>query len=86
MGDRLSTVWILEPPTKAKHDLLCRYLGGWFPILSRWRGRVVFLNGFALASMIKVNGARPVLALNTLLDHNHLSRMENCEPSSCSMN
>jgi hypothetical protein len=38
-----STEWAREPHTKAKHDIILKYLGGWFPILSRYNGRIVFL-------------------------------------------
>jgi hypothetical protein len=27
------TLWEIEPHTKAKHEILQRYLGAWFPIL-----------------------------------------------------
>lgn len=37
MADSMPTGWTLTPHTRAKHDLLCRYLGGWFPIFSRYR-------------------------------------------------
>ena len=44
-----TTVWPLEPHTKAKHEILRRYLGAWFPILTSggWNRRVIFLDGFA---------------------------------------
>jgi three-Cys-motif partner protein len=41
--------WPIEDHTSAKHELLRRYLGAWFPILVS-RGfvrRVLFLDGFA---------------------------------------
>ncbi len=31
-GDSLPTVWRRPPHTKAKHDILTRYLGAWFGI------------------------------------------------------
>lgn len=80
MTNNLPTVWTLKPHTEAKHDLLRRYLGGWFPILSRYRGRVVFLDGFAGPGVYdRGEPGSPVLALETLLDHSHLSRMAECE-------
>ncbi|MDQ2881438.1 MAG: three-Cys-motif partner protein TcmP [Actinomycetota bacterium] len=80
MADSLPTVWTLKPHTKAKHDLLCRYLGGWFPILSRYRGRVIFLDGFAGPGVYdKGEPGSPVLALETLLNHSYLGSMEDCE-------
>lgn len=80
MADSLPTVWTLKPHTQAKHDLLRRYLGGWFPILSRYRGRVIFLDGFAGPGIYdKGEPGSPVLALETLLDHNHFGQMDGCE-------
>lgn len=73
------TVWKLEPHTKAKHELVRRYLGGWFPILGKYSGRVVFLDGFA-GPGIYDNGDRgsPIVALDTLLGHPHFERLK-CE-------
>lgn len=41
-----SVVWKLEPHTKAKHEILRRYLGGWFPILGKYNKRIVYIDGF----------------------------------------
>ncbi|MGV9862329.1 three-Cys-motif partner protein TcmP [Rhodococcus koreensis] len=41
------TVWEIEPHTKAKHEILTRYLDAWFPILASWSERVLFIDGFA---------------------------------------
>jgi three-Cys-motif partner protein len=80
MVGSLPMVWPLKPHTKAKHDLLCRYLGGWFPILSRYRGRVIFLDGFAGPGIYEEGEpGSPVVALETLLDHSYLGRMNDCE-------
>lgn len=75
-----STQWDLEPHTAAKHELIRRYLNAWFPILSTYSGRVIFLDGFAGPGVYS-NGqvGSPVIALQTLLDHGHLQRMRNCE-------
>ena len=40
-------VWELEPHTRVKHIILQKYLEAWFPILSRYNGRVVYYDGFA---------------------------------------
>lgn len=40
--------WHIEPHTRAKLDILRRYLQAWFPILARGNhGRVVYIDGFA---------------------------------------
>ena len=41
------TLWPLEPQTLGKHLVLRNYLDGWFPILGRWNGRLLFIDGFA---------------------------------------
>lgn len=47
MTKKLDTIWECAPHTKAKHLLLKRYLDAWFPILGRYNGKVVFIDGFA---------------------------------------
>ncbi len=56
-----------------KHALLRRYLGGWFPILIRWRGRVVYLDCHA-GRGLHAGGQKgsPLVALETLIKHHHL--------------
>ncbi|GLX10686.1 three-Cys-motif partner protein TcmP [Microbispora sp. NBRC 16548] len=82
-----TTHWKLDPHTKAKHEILRHYLGGWFPVLSAYNGRVVFLDGFAGPGRYE-NGepGSPIIALTTLLDHSYFPRMRAeflfvfCEP------
>ncbi len=61
------------------YDLVRRYLGGWFPILGTYNGRVVFLDGFAGPGVYD-NGelGSPIIALQTLLDHSRFARLR-CE-------
>ncbi len=40
-------LWELEPHTLGKHRVLRAYLDAWFPILSSWRKRILFIDGFA---------------------------------------
>ncbi len=40
------TLWKIEPHTKAKHEILRRYLGAWFPILGSRIPRIVYIDGF----------------------------------------
>jgi three-Cys-motif partner protein len=74
-----TTTWPMEPHTKAKHDLIRRYLGGWFPILGTYNGRVVYLDGFA-GPGIYSDGSEgsPLIAIKTLLDHAFFPRLS-CE-------
>ena len=65
-----STLWPIEPHTQAKHEILRDYLKAWFPILSRWSGRIVYLDGFA-GPGVYTGGedGSPVIALQTAVDH-----------------
>lgn len=76
------TVWPLEEHTRAKHELLRRYLGAWFPILasSGWNRRLVFLDGFA-GPGVYAGGepGSPMIALTTLLDHPHFAKWTSVE-------
>src|SRR6266487_4348892 len=83
-----STEWAREPHTKAKHDLIQKYLGGWFPILGSSNDRIVFLDGFAgPGAYAEGEMGSPLLAIETLLDHSHFARFGHrqfvflfCEP------
>jgi three-Cys-motif partner protein len=70
MSSIKSTVWKLDPHTKAKHEILEYYLKQWFPILTKWSGRVVYLDGFA-GPGIYSNGEEgsPIIALRTAVNH-----------------
>ncbi|KJC64482.1 three-Cys-motif partner protein TcmP [Agreia bicolorata] len=75
--DRNATVWAIEPHTSAKHAILRHYLNAWFPVLSSWSKRVVFIDGFAgPGSYAGGEPGSPELALRTLLDHGHATRMK----------
>ena len=76
------TTWPLDEHTRAKHEILRRYLGAWFPILTI-RGanrRVIFLDGFAGPG--RYSGGEPgspLIALETLVNHTHFSEMSDTE-------
>lgn len=75
-----TTFWKQEPHTAAKHALLQRYLGGWFPILSRHNGRILFFDGFAGPGRYEGGEpGSPVIALETLLDHGYGPNMKHRE-------
>jgi three-Cys-motif partner protein len=46
MSRPFETLWKIEPHTKAKHEILRRYLGAWFPILGSKIPRIVYIDGF----------------------------------------
>lgn len=37
----------MDEHTRAKHEILRRYLEAWLPIMARYNGRIVYLDGFA---------------------------------------
>lgn len=64
------TIWEIEQHTLAKHDILRRYLGAWFPILSTYNRRVVYIDGFCGPGKYKGGEAgSPVIALNEAMKH-----------------
>lgn len=80
MSKKLPTVWPLTPHTEAKHQLLKHYLGGWFPILSTWNSRIVFFDGFAGPGVYtKGQPGSPLVALDTLMQHNSWPQMQQKE-------
>lgn len=67
-----TTVWPIEAHTRAKHLILQRYMHAWLPIISRSRGRVVFIDGFAGPGIYEGGEeGSPVIALRALIDHAH---------------
>lgn len=65
-----STIWPIEPHTRAKHEILKNYLQGWFPILSRYSGRIVYIDGFAGPGIYSGGEeGSPLLAIRTAKDH-----------------
>ncbi|MDP3950535.1 three-Cys-motif partner protein TcmP [Microbacterium sp.] len=80
MADRLPEVWDLSPHTRAKHEILRRYLGAWLPIMSRYNKRVIFFDGFAGPGVYsKGEPGSPKIALECLLEHRHAAQMSSCE-------
>lgn len=79
-GDRLETRWPRWPHTKAKHDLLLRYLAAWFPIMGRRMRKAIVLDAFAGPGRYdKGEPGSPVLVLNTLLEHRDFHNWSSCE-------
>lgn len=70
LSDIESTTWPIEAHTKAKHEILRRYLGAWFPILSSGSGKIIYLDGFAGPGIYDGGeDGSPVIALQTAVDH-----------------
>jgi three-Cys-motif partner protein len=66
-----TTVWKLEPHTRAKHAILSRYLQAWTPILTQGGfPKVAYLDGFAGPGQYEGGeDGSPVLALKAVLSH-----------------
>ncbi len=63
------TVWPLEPHTRAKHEILKRYLQAWMVILSQGRfPEILYIDGFAGPGEYEGGEAgSPIIALDTAL-------------------
>ncbi|WP_433513938.1 three-Cys-motif partner protein TcmP [Nonomuraea sp. CA-143628] len=60
--------------------MLSRYLDGWFPILSSWNGRILFLDGFAGRGRYNDDSeGSPLISLRRLIEHRHFKNMRNRE-------
>ncbi len=42
-----TTLWAMDDHTRAKHEILRRYLEAWLPIMTTYNGRIIYLDGFA---------------------------------------
>jgi three-Cys-motif partner protein len=70
MAKKLPTIWPLEPHTRAKHEILRRYLQAWIPILTRYHERVVFIDGFAGPGVYEGREpGSPIIALQAAVEH-----------------
>ena len=59
-----------------KHELIRRYLGGWFPMLGTWAGRVLYLDTHAgRGTYLTGQLGSPLVALDTLLKHSSRTRL-----------
>jgi three-Cys-motif partner protein len=70
------TLWPLEPHTLGKHKVLRRYLEAWYPILSRFNNRIIYIDGFSGPG--EYSGGEPgspIIAIQTLLTHPARSRI-----------
>lgn len=65
-----SVTWPIEPHTSVKHVILEEYLKAWFPIVSNWSKRILYLDGFAgPGSYSNGEDGSPVIAIRTATQH-----------------
>jgi three-Cys-motif partner protein len=70
MSKITSTIWQIEPHTEAKHAILRKYLDAWLPIITRWNGRVIYIDGFAgPGEYIGGEDGSPIIAIKAVLEH-----------------
>lgn len=71
MGGQKMAVWELDPHTRAKHEILRRYLHAWAPILSHGGFRsMLYVDGFAGPGRYAGGEeGSPIIALNAALAH-----------------
>ena len=62
--------WPLEPHTRGKHMVLEHYMGAWLPIMTKWNGRVLFIDAFAgPGEYVSGEPGSPAIALRALIEH-----------------
>ena len=72
-----STIWPLQAHTRGKHLVLQQYMNAWLPIMTRWNGRVLFIDAFAgPGEYSRGEPGSPIIALRALIDHKALSQMK----------
>lgn len=70
MAKITSTIWDIELHTEAKHEILRKYLDAWLPIMVRWNGRILYIDGFAgPGEYIGGKCGSPIIAIKAVLEH-----------------
>ncbi len=77
MAKPSETLWEIEPHTIAKHEILQRYLGAWFPILGSKIPRIVYIDGFCgPGRYLGGEDGSPIIALKEALKQPVLANSE----------
>ncbi len=67
-----TTLWPIDDHTRAKHEILRRYLAAWLPIMTTTNERIVYLDGFAGPGEYKGGEpGSPIISIDTFLDHKY---------------
>ena len=70
------TIWPLQAHTRGKHLVLQEYMKAWLPIMTRWNGRVLFIDAFAGPG--EYSGGEhgsPMIAIRALTEHSARNRI-----------
>lgn len=72
MGKPRQTLWKLDEHSEGKHLVLKSYLDAWFPILSKYNKRLLFIDGFSgPGEYLNGHKGSPLIALEAALLHTH---------------
>jgi three-Cys-motif partner protein len=64
------TIWPIERHTVVKHQILKNYLQAWFPILSKYKSRIIYLDGYSGPGRYsKGEPGSPIVALKVASEH-----------------
>ncbi len=70
------TIWPLEAHTRGKHLVLREYMKAWLPIMTRWNGRVLFIDAFAgPGEYLGGEHGSPMIAMRALTEHSARDRI-----------
>lgn len=70
MAKGIPTTWPIKPHTEAKHAILRKYLDAWLPIITRWNGRVLYIDGFAgPGEYLGGKDGSPIIAIKAVTEH-----------------
>ena len=72
MAAPMTTIWSMDDHTRAKHEILRRYLQAWLPIMTNRNEHVVIIDGFAgPGEYIGGESGSPLIAVDTFLNHTY---------------
>ena len=65
-----TTIWPIDNHTRAKHEILRRYLQAWLPIMTSRNEQVLIIDGFAgPGEYVGGEPGSPLIAIDTFLNH-----------------
>ncbi|MHB8231544.1 MAG: three-Cys-motif partner protein TcmP [bacterium] len=66
-------IWEILPHTEAKHAILKKYLAAWLPIMTRFNGNIIYIDGFAGPG--EYSGGKdgsPIIAIKAILEQKEI--------------
>ena len=77
MSTPKTVTWPMDDHTRAKHEILRRYLDAWLPIMTRFNEHIVYIDGFAGPG--EYDGGEPgspLIAIDAFLKHSYIPMRE----------